>query len=168
MHTAMLLEMAADAGGDRIGVGPLEGGWTYGDLLVGARRVAARLRRSGAANATLVGLNSDAVPLLLFGSALAGVPFAPVNYRLDDDRLHNVLGRLAPTLAVVDPDMVERVQGHRRRRGRRPGRVPGPTGRRGRRARPTRRTSTPRTSPSCCSRAARPASPRPPSCATAT
>jgi fatty-acyl-CoA synthase len=110
MHTAMLLEMAADAGGDRIGVGPVEGGWTYGDLLVGARRVAARLRRSDAANATLVGLNSDAVPLLLFGSALAGIPFAPVNYRLDDDRLHDVLGRLAPTLAVVDPDMVERVQ----------------------------------------------------------
>src|SRR5688572_10353351 len=110
MHTAMLLEMAADAGGDRIGVGPLDGGWTYGELLVGARRVAARLRRSAAANATLVGLNSDAVPLLLFGSALAGIPFAPVNYRLDDDRLHDILGRLAPTLAVVDPDMVERVQ----------------------------------------------------------
>jgi|SRR5829696_833138 len=111
MHTAMLLEMAADAGGDRIGLGPLEGGWTYGDLLLGARRTAARLRRSGAAHATLVGLNSDAVPLLLFGSAFADIPFAPVNYRLDDERLHHVLARLAPTLAVVDPEMIERVQG---------------------------------------------------------
>lgn len=73
--------------------------------------MASRLHRTGAAHATLVGLNSDAVPLLLFGSAIAGVPFAPVNYRLDDDRLHDVLSRLAPTLAVVDPDMVERAQG---------------------------------------------------------
>ena len=137
MHTAMLLEMAADAGGDRIGVGPLDGGWTYGDLLIGARRVAARLRRSGAAHATLVDLNSDAVPLLLFGSALAGLPFAPVNYRLADDQLRAILGRLAPALVVVDPEVVERVQRHRRRRGRRPRRVPRRARRRGRRARPT-------------------------------
>ena len=113
---------------------PLEGGWTYGDLLLGARRAAARLRRSGAAHATLVGLNSDAMPLLLFGSALAGIPFAPVNYRLDDERLHNVLSRAGADACRRRPGHGRARPGHRGRRGGRPGRVPGRAARRGRRA----------------------------------
>ena len=109
MHTAMLLEMSAEAAPDRIAVGSRQGGLTYSELLDGARRTASLLRRHRVANAAMVGLNSEAVPLLLFGSALAGIPFAPVNYRLGDEQLRGVLGRLAPALAVVDPEVVDRV-----------------------------------------------------------
>ena len=59
----------------------------------------------------MVGLNSEVVPVLMFGSALAGVPFAPVNYRLGDEQLGAILQRLAPAVAVVDDDVVGRVGG---------------------------------------------------------
>ena len=111
MHTAMLLEMVADAAGDRVAVGSRKDGLTYADLLDRARSVAGLLRRRQAANIALVGLNSNAVPIVLFGSALGGVPFAPINYRLGDDQLHSVLGRLAPAVAIVDPDVAGRVRG---------------------------------------------------------
>src|SRR5262249_43356477 len=50
-----------------------------------------------------------AVPLCLYGAGVAGVPFAPVNYRLSDDQLRAILGRLAPALVVVGPGVAERV-----------------------------------------------------------
>jgi acyl-CoA synthetase (AMP-forming)/AMP-acid ligase II len=109
MHTAMLLEMVADAAGERVAFGSRTGGLTYGRLLDGARNVGALLQRSGAANVAFVGLNSDTVPLVMFGSALAGVPFAPVNYRLADEQLRSILARLAPGLAVVDAEVAPRV-----------------------------------------------------------
>ncbi|MET0147427.1 MAG: AMP-binding protein [Ilumatobacteraceae bacterium] len=109
MHTAMILEMVAEAAGDRVAVGPRHGGRTYADLLAGARGTAALLRRHGATNAAMVGLNSDAVPLMLFGASFAGVPFAPVNYRLGDEQLRAILQRLSPALAVVDDDVVPRI-----------------------------------------------------------
>jgi len=34
----------------------------------------------------MVDLNSGVVPIDLYGAALAGVPFVPVNYRLTDDQ----------------------------------------------------------------------------------
>ena len=109
MHTAMLLEMVADAAPDRVAVGSRQGGLTYAGLLERARNVGVLLHRRRVANVALVGLNSDAVPVVLFGSALAGVPFAPINYRLGDEQLRGILSRLAPAVAVVDPDVAERV-----------------------------------------------------------
>jgi acyl-CoA synthetase (AMP-forming)/AMP-acid ligase II len=44
----------------------------------------------------MVDLNSEAVPVALFGASLAGLPFAPINYRLTDDRLNAIVARLAP------------------------------------------------------------------------
>ncbi len=111
MHTAMLLEMVADAAGDRVAVGSRNGGLTYAELLERARGVGALVHRREGANVAFVGLNSETVPILLFGSAIAGVPFAPINYRLTDDQLHSVLGRLAPAVAIVDPDIAGRVRG---------------------------------------------------------
>ena len=57
----------------------------------------------------MVDVNSEAVPIALFGAALAGIPFAPVNYRLADDQLTAVLRRLAPGLVIVGPDVIARV-----------------------------------------------------------
>ena len=45
----------------------------------------------------------------MFGSALAGLPFVPLNYRLDDDHLRAIVGRTAPSLLVVDDTVTARV-----------------------------------------------------------
>src|SRR5215211_3050007 len=97
----MLLEMAAEAMGDRLAVGTLAEGVTYEELLDRARRTGAVLGEAGIERVGMVDVNSVAFPQLLFGSAMAGTPFSPVNYRLADDRLRAVLGRLAPAVVVA-------------------------------------------------------------------
>ena len=105
----MLLEMAADGMGDRIAVGRADGGRTYAALLDDARRLATLLQGSGVERLVLVDVNSDLLPTLLFGAALAGIPFVPVNYRLADDQLAALLARTAPALAVVEAAVPGRV-----------------------------------------------------------
>jgi fatty-acyl-CoA synthase len=109
VNVAMLLEMAADGMGERVAVGTKADGLTYAELLDRARRTATFVTRSGAERVGLVDQNSDAVPLLVFASAIVGLPFAPVNYRLADDQLRAVVARLAPGLVVADPGAVGRI-----------------------------------------------------------
>src|ERR1700687_1033744 len=102
MHLSMLLDMAADGFGDRIAVGSKDGGLTYAGLREQAQRTAAWVAAKGVERVGLVDVNSEAVPILLYGSALAGLPFVPVNYRLADDQLRAILARTAPSFVVVD------------------------------------------------------------------
>ena len=107
----MLLELAAEGMPDRIAVGTRADGITYAQLLDRARRGAAVVRASGIERVGLVDMNSSAVPLLLYASALAGVPFTAVNYRLADDRLQSVVERVAPALVVTGEASRARIQG---------------------------------------------------------
>jgi acyl-CoA synthetase (AMP-forming)/AMP-acid ligase II len=109
MNIAMLLEMAAEGMGDRLAVGRRADGLTYAELLDRARRAATVVTSSRAERVGLVDVNSEAVPVLLYASAVAGVPFAPVNYRLADDRLQAIAGRVAPALVVADEANVGRI-----------------------------------------------------------
>jgi acyl-CoA synthetase (AMP-forming)/AMP-acid ligase II len=109
MNTGMLLEMAADGMGDRIAVGSRKDALTCAGLLDQARRVASVVAESAAERVVFVAQNSAALPALLFGSGLAGVPFVPVNYRLADEQLRAILARTAPAVAVVADDAVGRV-----------------------------------------------------------
>jgi acyl-CoA synthetase (AMP-forming)/AMP-acid ligase II len=111
VNVGLLLEMAADGGADRVAVGSRVDGLTYTTLLERARAVAGRLRAQGYERLGLVALNSDALPLALFGAGLAGVPFAPLNYRLPTEQLRALAARLAPGLVVADPDRVADLQG---------------------------------------------------------
>src|SRR5438552_6518437 len=111
MNLAMLLEMAADGFGDRVAIGELDHGLTYRRLLDHARSAASLFQQHGAERVVVVDVNSEAVPVALFGAALAGVAFVPVNYRLADDRLRDVLARTAPAIAIAGPDAVDRVKG---------------------------------------------------------
>ena len=104
----MLLEMTVDAAPDRVAVGSKAGGISYGELHTRARRLAALLTSKGVERLGLVDLNSDVVPVCLFGAGLAGAAFAPVNYRLPDEQLHAILQRLAPALVIVGPDVEQR------------------------------------------------------------
>jgi acyl-CoA synthetase (AMP-forming)/AMP-acid ligase II len=109
MRLSMLLDMAVDGCGDRLAVGPRDGGLTFAGLRDRARRAARWIADRGVERVVLVDTNSEAVPVLLFGSGLAGVPFAPLNYRLADEQLTALLARTAPSVAIVADGVDERV-----------------------------------------------------------
>ncbi len=102
MNTALLLEMAAEGMPDRTAVGSLAEGITFGELLDRAGRAAALIAASESERVGFVGANSEVLPVLVFATAIAGVPFAPLNYRLTDERLRAVASRIAPALVVAD------------------------------------------------------------------
>ncbi len=106
----MLLEMAAEGDPDRIVLGPHDGGLSAAGLLERARRAAVYFEKSGADVVGYFGLNSDALPVALFGAALAGVPFSPINYRAPDEQLHGILGRVSGGVMIADDDEVERLR----------------------------------------------------------
>jgi fatty-acyl-CoA synthase len=109
MHTGLLLEMAAETFPDRIAVGPLADGLSYGELAARARAGGAWIASHGEGPLVFIGLNSAAVPTAIFASAEIGRPFAPLNYRLADEELKRLLARTAPSVAIVDDDMMHRV-----------------------------------------------------------
>jgi acyl-CoA synthetase (AMP-forming)/AMP-acid ligase II len=111
VNVTLLLEMAADGFGDRVAVGSREGGLTYADLLARAKAAGSRLAKGAPESAVLLDLNSEIVPILLFGSAIAGRPYVPVNYRLTDDRLQAILARTAPGVVVVSDETASRAGG---------------------------------------------------------
>jgi acyl-CoA synthetase (AMP-forming)/AMP-acid ligase II len=109
VNIAMLLEMAAEGDPERIVLGSHDGGITAAELLERSRRAAVYFEKSGAKAVGYFGLNSDVLPGALFGAALAGVPFAPINYRAPDEQLKGILGRVAGGLMIADDDEVERL-----------------------------------------------------------
>ncbi len=110
MNLMMLLEMAASGFGDRVAVGSRHGGGlTYQGLFEAAGRAATEFRSSGVKTITMVDEASPVLPVAMFGCAWAGVPFVPLNYRLDDAGLHALLDRSAPTLSIIGDDHHHRV-----------------------------------------------------------
>jgi acyl-CoA synthetase (AMP-forming)/AMP-acid ligase II len=110
MNLCMLLEMAADGAADRVLVGPKPGGLTAAELQRRARNAAARFSSGSAKHVALLDVNSEAVPIALFGAAMAGLPFAPINYRLTDDDLVGIVDRLVPATVVTGRDAVQRIR----------------------------------------------------------
>ena len=104
----MLLEMAADGLGERVAFGSRSGGMSFLQLLERSRRVGAWLAGRPVERVGLVDVNSPAVPITLFGAAIAGKPFAPMSYRLADDRLKATLARTAPAVVIVGDGVAER------------------------------------------------------------
>ncbi|MET0902219.1 MAG: AMP-binding protein [Acidimicrobiales bacterium] len=109
MHVGMILEMAADSLGDRPAVGSKAGGLTFGELGHLARRAGTWLASQPGDNVILVDENSLAVPVGLFGSAVANKPFVPVNYRLADDRLRAIVERAAPAVLIAGSGVADRL-----------------------------------------------------------
>jgi len=115
MNIALLLEMAADALPDRVGLVCEGRRWTYAELLRMARGAVELIRESKAEYVALLDESSEAAMIALFGAALAGVPYCPLNYRLADADLAALLQRIAPALVVGDAARIARIardQGH--------------------------------------------------------
>ena len=114
MNLLLLLDMAAAGRGDEVAVQAGDERLTAAELLAGAW--AGAEMAAGAAALAYVGTNGLAFPIGLFAAAAAGVPFVPLNYRLSDDQLHELLAPLGETLVVAEGDAAARrlpARGHR-------------------------------------------------------
>lgn len=109
MEISLLLEMAAGSCPARAMLS--EPGGTVDGAELQARAHAGAVWLTGQKGETLVfiGLNGPVLPVAMFAAALAGKPFAPLNYRFADADLCRLLARTAPSVAIVDADMMARV-----------------------------------------------------------
>jgi acyl-CoA synthetase (AMP-forming)/AMP-acid ligase II len=108
VNIAMVLQMAADALGDRVAFGSRDGGLTYADLRRAAQGVAARAEHdhTGATTVAVMEPLAPIVPAAMFGAAWVGKTYAPLNFRLPDNQLDEQLARLAPAV-VAAPNWVD-------------------------------------------------------------
>jgi acyl-CoA synthetase (AMP-forming)/AMP-acid ligase II len=103
--------MAAEAEPARIGLVCDGRRWSYEALFRAANGAAATINRSGCAYVALLDESSEVAAIALFGAALAGVPYVPLNYRLADADLAALLKRLSPALVIGDVERVARLSG---------------------------------------------------------
>jgi acyl-CoA synthetase (AMP-forming)/AMP-acid ligase II len=106
MNIALILEMAAGADPDRIAIVCDGKRWNYGALLSAAHGAAKLIRESGASHVALLDESSEASAIALFGAAFAGVPYVPLNYRLADEDLAALLGRVSPALVIGNAERI--------------------------------------------------------------
>ena len=107
----MLAEMAAQGFGPRVAVQNGDDRLTYQELFEAAGTAADQIRASGAKHVALLDVSSLAFPVALFASAWAGVPFAPLNYRLTGDELAGLLARVEPAFLITDEARAPELEG---------------------------------------------------------
>jgi acyl-CoA synthetase (AMP-forming)/AMP-acid ligase II len=108
--------MAADAEPERIGLVCDGRRWSYGALLRAAKGAAVSIAKSGCSHVALLDESSEASAIALFGAAIAGIPYVPLNYRLAETDLAALLKRIEPAYVIGDADRVKRLNpdsGHR-------------------------------------------------------
>ncbi|MGX9882889.1 class I adenylate-forming enzyme family protein [Streptomyces sp. NPDC002276] len=98
----MILEMVA-SGGDRPVVTANGRSLTASELLARARAAAHRFQ--GHPAVLYLSPSHLAYPVALFGAALAGIPFIPLNYRLGEDQLTRLLARHPGALVLRPADL---------------------------------------------------------------
>jgi acyl-CoA synthetase (AMP-forming)/AMP-acid ligase II len=104
MNIAMLLEMAAESFPERIAVTAATHQLSYPQLLAAARTCGALLHERRANYAVMLDTSSLAMPVMLYGAAIAGLPFVPINYRLTGAEQQALIGRVTPAVLVASPD----------------------------------------------------------------
>jgi acyl-CoA synthetase (AMP-forming)/AMP-acid ligase II len=109
MNISLVLQMAADAESERIGLVCQGRHWSYGDLWRAAQGAAISMVKSGCSHVALLDESSEAAAIALFGAAVAGIPYVPLNYRLADIDLAGLLQRIAPAYVVGDVKRVGRL-----------------------------------------------------------
>ncbi|MEV2218410.1 fatty acid--CoA ligase family protein [Nocardia vinacea] len=107
MHLSSMVEMIESGFADRVLLGDAEQRVAGADLGVLAKRGAGTLRAFSALVYT--GENHPLLPVALLAAACAGVPFVPVNYRLDDTQLNSLIERQPEALVLADAATAPRV-----------------------------------------------------------
>ena len=100
MNIHLILQMASEAMGYREAVVCGDQRMTFEDLADAARRVAAKAG-DGQKIAYLAEAH-PAFPAALFGAALAGTEFVPLNYRLSDAQLTAQMDRISPAQLISE------------------------------------------------------------------
>lgn len=111
MRVPLILELARESIPERIAIDGLAGSLSYAQLDEKAHRLGAAIAPMAIASVAYLGPNTPAFPVTLFGSAIADRTFSPLNYRLTDDKLRALVGRLAPCLVIAEETMKSRVEG---------------------------------------------------------
>ena len=104
MNISLVLQMAADSFPERIALTHEGVHYSYGHLYAAARAAAATIADSGANYVSYLGESSPATVVALFAAAMAGKPFAPLNYRLTVPETNRLIERLFPVFLIADPD----------------------------------------------------------------
>ena len=112
MNIATILDMAAEAFGDRVGVVAGPERWTFAELRNAAWRAAEEFRASGARHVALLDVVSPAAPVAIFGAAYAGIPYVPLNYRLTAPEINELVARVTPAYLIAGADYAPLLQPH--------------------------------------------------------
>src|SRR5262249_26021673 len=108
MHLASMVEMIESGFGDRVLLGGPGRRITGTDVADLVGRGAAALAGSCSA-VVYAGENHPLLPIALFSPAWAGVPFVPVNYRLEDHHLNALIARRAGAIVLADAATAPRI-----------------------------------------------------------
>ena len=103
MRLTLLLDMAADGFGDRVLAGRRSDGITADELARRSHSGAALIRERAADALVYLDVNGPAFPVALFAAARAGVPLVPLNYRLGQRQLDELLARHPKALGIAGP-----------------------------------------------------------------
>jgi acyl-CoA synthetase (AMP-forming)/AMP-acid ligase II len=110
MHLASMVEMVESGFDERVLLGDP-------DHRVTGSEFGRLVRRGGSALAgrypalVYAGENQPLLPVALFSAAWAGVPFVPVNYRLEDHHLNALIARQPGALVLADETTAPRIEG---------------------------------------------------------
>lgn len=112
MHLSSLMEMVESGFDDRVLLVSGDQRVTGAELGQIVRRAAASINPTREA-LVYVGENHPMLPVALLAAAWAGIPFVPVNYRLEDHQLNSLIGRQPNPLVITDATTAPRVHGHK-------------------------------------------------------
>lgn len=102
MDLLTLLEMVSSGMGDRTLIGRRAGGITGSRLRQMAAVGGSIVSDAGVSTVVYLGGNGPAFPVALFSAAVAHTPFLPLNYRLSDEQLSEIIARQDSSLLITD------------------------------------------------------------------
>jgi acyl-CoA synthetase (AMP-forming)/AMP-acid ligase II len=102
VNIALFLQMAAEACPDRVALTHEGIHYSYAGLYEAANKAAHRFSISDCEFVSVLDVSSPAVPISLMGAAMAGIPYVPLNYRLSEQQLGDLLDRIKPVFLIVD------------------------------------------------------------------
>ncbi len=108
MNVALLLDMVADGLGGRVAVGSRGDGLSYDTLRSYAASAKTRVQEKGATTVAVVEPNGPVVPVALFAAAWTGCSYAPLNYRLPEPAIEELLARLQPAVTANTQEWIAR------------------------------------------------------------
>lgn len=111
MSISLLLEMAASSNPDRTAVVSADLRLTTQQLSDLADGAAGVLAASHAKHVVYLGSGGAMLPLLMFASARAGLPFTPINYRLSDGAIQTIIRRLPEPVVITDDRYLQMLPG---------------------------------------------------------